>query len=282
MLIFCKMSGKFFTLVEIIVSLSIFSLLSATLISVYQTAFSATNSLMGRSVTFENTRITLDLITRDLQTAYYDSGKVPFWHWKPDGKPASWGVYRNELLAFIASTGLKPNKNCKSSLCEVKYQLYYATNPKDSKNGWIRRSVTGDYTSTKKNKRWNIYSDQKAGYTTDSSEPVSTFTANSNSSEYYYRVMPYVTMFSFTCYDKKGNIIEPDKTISKEGDACSATVFPFSVDVTIKTMDKESWNKWLDLFAEGDYPDCEPVTASSFRKKHERTFTKTVYLGERG
>jgi type II secretory pathway pseudopilin PulG len=283
MLSYEKSRGFLFSLLEMTVAFAVFLILITIILRLYSAAFSVTVKASNQSLIFENARIAMDIIARDLQSIYYRNEATPFWHWKPDSKPASWGDYRNELLAFISATSLSPNDNCVSSLSEIKYQLYYSTNKTKSNNGWLRRSVTGDHTSTAANGKWNFYYNLNTGYGTDlESEVTSAFTANSSSSENYQKVIPYVTELSFICYDREGNSIEPDRNTDKSDNFGSITGFPYSVDVTLRLMDKDSWQKWLNLFSDNDYPDNEPISAILFRQQNEREFRKTVFIGERG
>jgi hypothetical protein len=278
-----KNGGFLFSLLEMTVAFAVFLILIIIILRFFSTAFTATSKTTSQSMVFENARIAMDIITRDLNSIYYRNEATPFWHWKPYTKPALWGAYRNELLAFISASSLSPNDDCVSSLCEVKYQLYYSTNKTKSNNGWLRRSITGDRISTNANDKWNFYYNLNAGYGTDiRSEEAAAFTANSSSSEDYQKVIPYVTELSFICYDREGNFIEPDRNTNVDNNSGKITEFPFSIDVTLKMMDKDSWGKWLNLFPDNDYPKNEPIPAILFRQQNEREFRKTVFIGERG
>lgn len=277
-----------FTLMEMIISMGVFVLLVTIAIRFYNTSFSATSNAIGNNMVFENSRIALDMITRDLQTIYYKNDAIPFWHWAPEDPedpPASWEEHRNGFLAFVSATDLPQNSNCVSSLNEIKYERYYSTNKTDSNNGWLRRSTTGDRNSLDENNpKWNFYYNFIVGYTTSVNvdTPVASFTANSMSSESYHKVIPYVTDLSFTCYDINGDELDSDHTESVEEDACYTTPFPYSVKVKISLMDKDAWNKWLSMFTEAQYPQEEPDAAKTFRINNERTFSKTVFIGDRG
>ena len=247
---------------------------------------------------FENSRIALDLITRDIQCIYYGSDSAPFWHWKSDPKPAPWGQYRNEFIAFVSATSLPPNDDCTSDLCELKYQLYYATNPGDGNAGWLRRSVTGNKTSSGDNLKWNFnnnYDDVPgpnflAGYksNTDGGIPYAAFTANSSSNEGYQKVIPYVTNFEIECYNRDGNIITPDTQTSTAAVSTSVQPttlpagmeFPYSIQIKLSLLNKNTWEKWITI--DPTWSDGESTDAYNLRRKYERTFTKTILIGDRG
>ena len=137
----------FFSLIELTVSMAILAILVAasfTFFSSIQNTWSLTNN---KQESFENARIALDLIGKDLDCIYYGEGGIataPFWHWKPNSTlPGAFSIYQNGHLAFISQTSMLPNDACVSTLCEIKYHLYYSSTHDDNE-GWLRRSVTGD------------------------------------------------------------------------------------------------------------------------------------------
>ncbi len=270
-----KTKRKYFSLVELLAVMAVFSVLILVAFHFFSTAQNTWTTTDAKRSTFEDARIALDLISRDLESAYHGEGSAPFWHWN-GGRPAGWGEYRNELLAFVADTPIPPNSECASTLCEVKYQLYYATNH-DANEGWVRRSVTGDKNSDgSDNPKWNYLNNLTVGFAADTSA----FTANSNSSEAYQKLIPYVIDLSFTCATgtDTSTIINPDISTT----APSPTPFPSVVTVDLTVMDKDSWQKWIKLQGANVYPANETPAAQAFRTSRQVTFTKMVYIGNRG
>ena len=297
-----KIIFKNFTLIEITVSMAVFVVLMLGIMGFLRTVHNTSNISRGEKNMFENSRIALDIISRDLQCIYYGPDRAPFWHWKPDDpKTAGWGIFSNELLAFVSTTPLPPNDDCSSDLCEVKYQLYYTTNPDNSLAGWLRRSVTGNKLSDKSdNLKWNFnnnYDDDPSpnflvGFTSDTDGdgvPYASFTANSTSNENYQGLIPFVTKFEVTCYNRNGTAITPDSQTSTSAINTSTQPettpagmeFPYSVQVSISLMDRYSWKKWISI---GGQPHNLQTAGNAFefRRKHERTFTETILIGERG
>ena len=287
-------SRKKFTLIELIAVMAIFIVIVAIVTSLYNTAHKATSTTNEHTMTFENAKIALDLMTKELQCIYYEQGTIPFWwHKLPGDSSGAWNEYSNELLAFVTATNLKQNVNCSTKLSEVKYQLYYTNDGTNSNAGWLRRSVTGNKLSTfdalgeaEDNPKWNYYNNLIVGYTTDdipsTNSPRAAFTVNSLSSEDFQKVIPYVTDLTFNCFNDESDTGPCcDTTISMASDDCTATELPFSIDLTLKVMDKNSWQKWIDI---GGDPSLENETsaAETFRKQHERTFKKTILIGNRG
>ena len=133
----------YFTLIELIVSMTIFLIIIVAMLKLYSAVSSATDLAVGNVTMHENANMALEQITSDIQSIYFGNN-APFWHWRPvSPESADWGIYSNELLAFISATTIPQNDIC-SSLHEVKYQLYYTTDKTNSSYGWLRRSVTGN------------------------------------------------------------------------------------------------------------------------------------------
>jgi hypothetical protein len=295
-----KIKKKTFTLIELIISISVFSVIIIVLMNFLKTVHITSNISRGEKNIFENSRIALDLITRDLQCIYYGADSAPFWHWKADPRPA-WGNFRNELLAFVSATPTPPNIGCTSDLCEVKYQLYYTTNPTDESAGWLRRSVTGNKKDTPpvNDLKWNFNNNYTTnpepnflvGYSSNEEEdiPYASFTANSLSNAKYEKLIPYVTNFNITCYRRDGTEISPDTQTSTtpiSTDTQPSTLpagmeFPYSVQIDFSLLNKDSWQKWISI---GGEPHNLRSSGKiyDFRRKYERTFTKTVLIGDRG
>ena len=255
-----KIKKKHFTVVELIISMTVFSLIlviTTQLFSVIQRSWIKFGS---DTMVFENASLALELMTRDIQCIYYNDSLIPFWHKSQSDS----NEFSNQSLNFIARTNFQ-QEGATTNLSEIKYQLYYTSDTKDSNCGWVMRSVTGDNSVDDK---WNFISNLTVGLTGADNA----FTANNDSSENYQKLIPYVTDLSFTCYDR-------DNIISSTTDAVVA--FPFYIQLSMSIMDKDSWNKWINI---GGQPDNLQSSGSvyDFRKKHERTFTKTVLIGDRG
>jgi type II secretory pathway pseudopilin PulG len=284
---------KSFTLIELMIVMAIFIVLFAILARFYKAAYRVTSSVNEHTMTFENAKIAMDLMTREIQCIYYENENTPFWHWQPSDStnpPSGWGDYRNELLAFVSVTNFPQNDDSTSKISEIKYQKYYATNHDLPNDGWLRRSVTSNKLSDgTDNPKWNYYNNLVVGYKTDDIDgtdtPIASFTADSSSSGSYQKVIPYVTDLTFTCFDKVGNEITPDNgtstTAITDMDADNTTGFPFSIEISLSLMNKNSWQKWIDIGG-NVIPQNDTGDVEAFRKKHERTFKKTVLIGNRG
>lgn len=284
--------GQTFTLVELLVSMAVFTLIMLSLVSFFNSAQKLWINSMRKNEAYENARVAMDMITRDLQCAYYQYEKIPFWHKSKDGSLTTddnddnYGR-DNEMLAFVCGTSSYANTDYQQSkFCEVKYQLFSTDNPDDTYAGFLRRSITPDKTSGtaagQTNKKWNYYNDFDVAKLGTGDPPDQSFTADAVSSEAFQKIIPYVTSLDFTCYEKKS-----DGALSEISPAAAThTAFPYMVEIKFSLLDETSWLKWTALGGKPHHPiwapGSEPAVAKNFREKNELTFKKTVFLGDRG
>jgi len=245
---------SYFTLLELVVSLAVFVIIILIISRFYSSTIDAATETNKKTMVFENSRIAMDLLTRDIQSIYYIYDSTPFWHSSPAGQ--------SEVLAFVSAAANKP-VGSNSSLCEIQYTK--------NSDGWLTRSITGD------NNGLNY--DFINNFNVGAEGANNAFTVNGNSREGYQKVIPYVTAMSFTCFDDNGVSISPFTSNSsdyscygQDPDNSSITgEFPFSIQIELNVMDKSTWQKWINIGKD-----------DTFRKNNERTFTKTVVIGNRG
>jgi prepilin-type N-terminal cleavage/methylation domain-containing protein len=254
-----KFKKTYFTLIELIVVMGVFAILLLVASTIFTLAQKAWTQSSGTIMIFENAQIAMELMTRDLQSVYYKKNKVPFWYKCADENN---NQFSNESLNFV-SKQKEPPIGATNKYCEIKYQLYNSDDLLNAESGWIRRSVTGNNSSTK----WNFWKNLTAGLTGSSNA----FTADNDSSVEYQNLIPHVTDLAFTCYDKDGNTLS--------GTLDTVVELPFSIEINLSLMDRYAWQKWVAIDSNRS---IESPDAIAFRKKHERTFTKTVYIGDRG
>jgi len=291
-----KIKDKF-TLVELIAAMGIFSLIMVMVITLFLSAQTIWRKSSQESQVFENARIALDLMARDIQCAYYEVNKTPFWFKPATNYAAPDKIYNNPSICFIADTLVPPNPYCESKMCEIKYQLYGMTyGTKNANDGWLLRSATGDrkddgsdnlYNAasnpTGKLKFYNLYTIRVRG----GSPSAQVYTLDTGSSDAWENVIPYVTTLTFECNRRDGSPIAgyspasatTSYTLNKP--KLDNTPFPFSIRINMTLLDSDSWNKWRVL-AKAGTATAEPAAAVTFRQQRERKFSKTVLLGERG
>lgn len=291
-----------FTLIELITAMSIFTVLMLVMMRFFSESQQAWTVSNQRSRIFENAQVAMDLISRDIQSAYYEEKTaltgIPFWHLsKIDTTNGS-----REMLSFISATPIRPNEDCTSNMCEVQYKLFYVEKPtlpatySDTDVGWLMRCVTGNrndgaadphpnpaaVVNPKHNydNNFNIASTGSANsFTSDNSS-----SGDGTTSTHFSKVIPYVTNLSFLCFDSSNNLISVDTLGTAD------TQFPSMVKITLSLLDKNSWLKWIAMGGEPEniywdhaankLSDTDPQ--SEFRKKNERTFTKFVFLRDMG
>ena len=281
------MRNKPFTLVELIVAMAVFMVIMLALMNFFTSAQKIWISSSMRNSVFEDARIALEIMSKDIQSAYRGNN-MPFWHRNGTTE------YDSDLLAFVSATSIPPNDRCTSEFCEVKYVRYLTSaatlaTHANSNDGWLLRSVTGDKKDNgdkntypeEPSGKYNILNSSGAGNTTvkvsDTGSPLTaSLTADDTSSEAWQKLIPHVTKLEFKCYKKDTNPIDADNDASP-----AVTEFPAYIEITLTLLDKSSWDKWVSMGGAVN-PSSEPDGAvKNFRLQNERTFTKVVFLGDR-
>ncbi len=325
-----------FTLAELVVSMGIFTILMLILVQFTDAAQKIWTNTGTKVTMYEDARVALDLISRDLQGVLYNDeisskGIYPFWHEAPD------------RINFIASTNVGDEDDAPADkpvpkIREIKYARTNSTltkgcDPINSGNnllpGLLVRAVTGDNAEGKCNFSYipknitaggnrRVYHIFKA-YQGSTSSPYAPSPADysgtienvpSTKGNGFDRVIPYVVALKFTCFhymdptpgapnsgdeylvnmlDKDENGIECDGTANVDYDyvydgsiTANSTPLPYSVQIELTLLDKNSWEKWLTLGGNIDDPDgADTPVAKQFRENNQRTFSKLVFIGDR-
>ena len=152
-------------------AMGVFAIIMLIMLAFFSSAQKAWTNCINRGQIYENARVAMDLISRDLQCTYYEVNRIPFWN--KGYTNCVDAAYNQQMLAFVSATSIPPsltsnfpNDNCRSKICKVKYQLYncnVSPTPTGIPEGWLLRSVTGDTTDTPlpaglyPNSKWNYY-----------------------------------------------------------------------------------------------------------------------------
>lgn len=256
-----------FTLVELVVAMAIFSLMMMVLINIFTSSQRVWSTTAARNEMFENARIALDIMSRDLQVAFY--GNTP--------QTGTWGTpdwvnaqrvkiaTSNSELTFLANTSL-PQDNT-STTPNPPYYLKYSRNS----DGWLRRAAFSIWNKTTLDTgaydKLQIWDDGN-GFDNGTNTALNTFYDITDDSVTGYmeaddmnNLIPYVTSLEFLCFN--------DENLPFYNE------FPYAVMIRLSLLDGVSWMK---------YQAIGEATAAGieFRQNNERTFTKFVLIGDRG
>lgn len=297
-----------FTLIELITAMAIFSVLMVIMMSFFNEAQQIWTESSKRSMIYDNAKIAMDLISRDLQCVMYtenDAGSLyPFWH-ENSGR-----------INFIAVTNVRSD-DAQSSVCEIKYaRSDDAITKTDNVGasdvipaGWFIRSVTANdlvinTVPSNPNNKYNYDLFPKDPADTDRVysiwKGVDGSLTNTSSAD-FAQIIPYVVSLEFVCIgvdnDKSAfyNMLDSSGTpIADDGDYSSwgivwpnagvnakPTPLPFAIQVNLTLMDKDSWNKWIAFGGLPSNPAGDPAIAKEYREKMQRKFTKMIFLGNR-
>jgi len=320
---------RHFTLIELMAAMGVFSIIMVIMLSFLSSTQKAWSETSSTAEVYENARIALDLLTRDIQSSLYNNddsskGIYPFWH-ESDSR-----------INFISATNV--GGTAISNIREVKYTRSNGTITPDDlgngtplKPGWLVRSVTGDSMvdatdsndRTKIDNKYNFLLFPRSCPEDPSSYPNpwkserlyrvfkeitgGTNTANKSSDDFNY-VIPNVVSLKFTCYgyifDGTQRIVVDMRDVNGDGVSgafptdvlynfdstvnASPTRFPCAIKIDLVLLDKTSWEKWKAMCGAASWdavvaaPDTELAgNSKTFRENKQRTFTTTIYLGER-
>lgn len=295
-----------FTLIELITAMAIFSVLMVIMMSFFSEAQQVWSESSKRSMVYDNAKIAMDLITRDLQCVMYTendaSSQYPFWH------------ENSNRINFITVTNVR-SEAAQSSVCEVKYaRSDGAITPNDLTGtaipaGWLCRSVTANdlVVDTNPANAANKYNyDLCPKNPADTDRVYSIWkgidgSGTNPSSADFAQIIPYVVDLEFVCIavdnDKNAfyNMLDSSGTPSandgdygtwgivwpNSGTNAKPTPLPYAVQINLTLMDKDSWNKWIAFGGLPSNPSGDPALAKEYREKMQRKFTKMIFLGNR-
>ena len=161
-----------FSLVELIVSMSVLTIIMLALVNFYSAAQNGWTNSAKRSEMYENASAIFNIISRDIQTICYNE-KYPY----HQGTTSS--------LSFMSSTQMAPSGKYESPYFEVHYVL---------SSGWFSRACVADKDSNgNASSAWNPTN--SSWYA--SPDP-------STDSDSYRKIAPGITTLTFTGKNKTG------------------------------------------------------------------------------
>lgn len=276
-----------FSLLELIAAMAVFSIIVLVLLNLFTSAQKLWLNSACQTEMFENARIAMDLMARDIQTIMYNDSTddpahsiYPFWHEAPD------------RINIISATDSHSSSDV-TNICEVKYARSDGELTKMSANantvipaGYLIRSVTGDYSDT----AWN-FSDHPLGAAETKrawyiwkKRADGSWSSGGNGFE---EVIPYVVGLQFSCLDKEGGDTETADGgdlydfVDADYEEAPTTPLPYSIRIDLAVLDARGWNQWLAMGGDAADPANDPDEAREFREKRQRLFSRTIFLGER-
>ena len=240
-----------FTLVELLAAMGIFAIIMLIVFQMLASSQDVWSLTQTNTRIYENARIALDVITRDLQCAIASNrhdGEIPFY----TGNTLT-GYDTNIRLAFVSAR--VHTDDCQSALSEIVYTLYTGAGASYADDRyWFRRSQMGDQNDdpANENHAWDFYGDTSDAWI-DTARTVGADTDNGTN---FQRVINGVEDLYFVCYDDTGATYAEDAVI---------TELPASVYVSITLFDPKLSDVW------GNLPPAK-------QNQSRRTFTKMIYL----
>ena len=235
-------SSSFFTIIELIAAMAVFAVIMLVMMKFFGSAQKAWTGSAAKSQIFEDAKLAMEMMSRDLQSAIYVQNITPFANYSGEDR-----------IALISATSMKQNDKCLPT-SEVQYKL-------DPSDGFLYRSVIGNKNDDGSD---NTYSSANPAGTFNYMAWPSPISDPFNDAD-WHEVIPYVTELEFKTYRMNGSVLEP--ILESDTDF---TNFPKMVIIKMSLIDKNSYLKWQ----ESGNDDIK--TAS------QRTFTKMIFLGDQG
>lgn len=264
--------SKPFTLIELLVAMGVFALLMLALMTFFNSAQKLWTVSTNKMEMFENARIALDLISTDLQCAYYESNhndNMIYFGYPP---PTSGVSGMTPKLAFTSLRTTPPNSKCKSRIAEIQYgvmdnKLYvnitgdFKTSGADNEANWDFTDTSG---ATLSSTDWNTAATPFKSYDDNIYDPVSK--ANPDG---WKEIIPYVVDMTVSCADRDGNVIS-----STYGTA-NPDKLPYMVKIDLTLIDRDNYKRTASKFG-GSFNSSDVLV-----DKNKMTFSRSVII-ERG
>jgi type II secretory pathway pseudopilin PulG len=235
-----------YTLVELLAAMVVFTLIMLALMGFFSTAQKIWTQSNNKVIMFEDARVAMNLMTRDLQSSFYNVDYSGPFLAKDNGTQIT-------RLDFVAKLSEKPSYQtygtATSTYAEVRYWW-------DSSTYCLKRCVIGDNMGTA---NWNFYDCNG----TNQETTIFTTTPAEGTAE----VIPRVVDFKAVLYIQ-------NSTLDIVQQATTTTEYPYAVLLQLTLLDKVSFAKWKNVDGSS--------TSHDIVKNNSRTFTKLILLGDRG
>ena len=199
---------SFFTLIELIAAMAVFSVIMLVMMKFFGSAQKAWTGSAAKSQIFENAKLAMDMMSRDLQSAVYSQNLTPFANYSGEDR-----------IAFISATSMRQNDQSLPT-SEVQYKL---------DDGFLYRSVVG-------NKNDDGSDNTDYNYTDWPTPNLTIF-----DDVHWHKVIPYVTKLEFKTYKMNGSSLQ---LIGKSD--TDFTNFPRVIVISMSLIDKNSYLKWKE------------------------------------
>jgi len=265
-------SQRRFTLIELLVSLGVLVIILGFVLQLFVGTQKIWTSLSQRNDIYADARVAMDIMTTMLQSSFYSDGGIPFCIDQSAGATKS-------KIYFATQT--KENLPGDGALKYVSFQWYSPTNSENQ----LRIAVFCDKDSDFY-KYFPPYRDATiSSFSVASSDTGIIKKLNDNLADASYGsvLIPRVIGFSVIPYDiysSGAGIIENNTFPYRK--------FPYMVVLKVTVLSPDDYKIWMRMA--GTYSDngtdFSAISDSDnirvkFRKGHEYTFTRGVYLGER-
>lgn len=228
MILFKKIK-RFFTLVELMVAMGIFSLLMMLMFDIMVQVQDMWKESSSRTQLFENARFALDMLQRDLEGANYISSALV--NFKMDKMNRNEG---NTGIGFVTASTLRPSASSRARMAECSYYF-------DKNKGRLLYRLIGDEDQY----RFDVFSKDnlnKIGTVRplEIEDDLTAVKAGEDPTGRYMELVPYVIDCKFWCY-KRRIVDEETQRTALTINQFDEGEMPCQVRVELVLMDKENF-----------------------------------------
>lgn len=273
-----------FTLVELLVSLGIFSILLVLFMQFFSGMRLAWTNTEKRSDISSNVRITMDMLSTLLGATYYSSaslysgaeGRFPFQIDPAANRPGKmyFAVKTNidlpgtSPIRFIGVQVPYAGQTLNGSLANGDYYKLYLTvlsNDASAGNGDVYPRFFPEFLNSSNNEQ-------------SASAALGDLRTNlngklSSASNHRIELLKNVTDFRIRSYDYSGALLSPS------GSETDIFCVPGAVEIEISVLKDEDFSAWVNM--KGGVTATESPAAREFRAGKQLTFTRRIHIGDR-
>ena len=291
-----KKINRYFTLMELLVSMGIFSILLVIMMQFFSSAQKVTTAAEKKSTVYARVRNSLDMASTLLQNT------SPLSDFDHKAKPASGDSQWNGAPFLLRNSYSHDNFNGSAIIFPAKSQYRFAgnsplmyiglfglnTNAKrsDADFGELRLAVFTDDQSDYTN-LWpplNVSGNAAGDLDYAKKKLAETLTEHRNQPEeaanakYRIILLKNVVEFSFVayCYDKSDGKMQPVST----SDYADRLKRPYAIELRVSVLNEDDFSRYKELLdaAGKDKMSAETADIKAFREQNQHTFNRFIFL----
>lgn len=236
-----------FTLIEVMVAMGVLAILMMFTLQFFSGTQRLWADAESKNEVYSDARVAMDFISTQLQNIATAGTNIPFALTK---NTATVSGAPNDRIYFCSNSPIKLNMNATSKLYFLTFQL--------NNDDQLAIGAFGDNQTGFANL---FYSPTINTGTIDA-------VVTSGNADICSHIIGRVTGLEFIPYDSNMTVL-----------TTSQTALPYAISIRLTLLDSRAYEQWKGM--NGSFNEATNTRSYEFRKANERTFTRTVFLGDR-